>query len=166
MCDTIIKKNLTLAEKPTYVYKRVQKVGDGKYVSAVMGEPLKLNTWKKAPKRDKIRDTLGDSSTCLIRKLKRAHRTKTFSSSSEYLEHHDGMFAAFKVESAAFNADLISNFVKPKLKTKVQPKLPSLYPTIIVKCEVKGTVHASSFLGKETYLSEYLKVVEEGRLIR
>ena len=48
MCDAIVKENLTKEEIPQYVYKRVQKVGNGKYVTPVMGETLFKGSWKGA----------------------------------------------------------------------------------------------------------------------
>jgi len=152
MCDTLIQKDLPDKNKPKYVYKRVQKVGEGKYISPVMGELMKLDVWKKAPKRPKLEE---NRYVDLVDVLKRPYSKANYVSSSSYTSHHDGMWGSFKTKGDAVRADLINNFGKREGSTVVR------FPTLVVKCEVKGTVHASQYHGYDTYLCEYLKIVEE-----
>lgn len=150
MCDTIVKKNLSEKEIPQFVWKRVQKIGEGRYVSPVMGEPMKVGEWKKAPKRPRLAK---QGYTDMVDYIKRAVRKKYGAGSSAWTAHHDGMWGVFKLKKDAQKADLISNFVDKK---------DAQYPTVVVRCEIKGIVHSSQFDGgDDTFLASHIKIVGE-----
>lgn len=159
MCDTLIDKNIPEDKFPEYVYKRVQKVGEGKYLSPVMGQPMTLGKWQKAPSRN-LETLLSKSSypagkdVDLVRVLNRQWKKKIFASSSAFSHHHNGMWGSFKYRTNAKQADMTSNFVDPK-----KHDLP--YPTVVVKCQVKGIVHKGLYTGKPSFLSSHIMIVEE-----
>lgn len=150
MCDRIVKENLSEREIPKFVWKRVQKIDEGRYVSPVMGEPMRLGEWKKAPKRPKLYDS---GFIDMVDLIKRSVRKKHYAGSSSWTAHHDGMWGVFKLKKDAQKADLISNFVDKK---------DDIYPTVVVKCEIKGIVHSSQFHGgDDTFLASHIKIVGE-----
>lgn len=151
MCDILIKRDLTKQEIPKFVYKRVQKIAEGKYVSPVMGEPMKLGEWKKAPSRPTFEDEHGRGDS-MINFLKRSVAKKFWPGSSVFSSRHDGKWGVFQFYADAKQADLVSNFVTKEGK---------LYPTVVVKCEIKGEVHQSAYSGLATYLASHIKIVGE-----
>jgi hypothetical protein len=146
MCDKLIKAELTKEEIPQYVYKRVQKVDNGKYATPVMGEPLYKGSWKGAKKYERY------GCSALIKYLKTKFRKDFWPTSSPWTRHHVGRWAAFKTFNDAKNADLVSNFLTDN---------GYKFPTIVVKCEIRGDVSAGSFEGCDTYLASQIRVVEE-----
>lgn len=151
MCDTIIKENLSKEEIPQYVYKRVQKVGNGKYITPVMGEPLYKGSWKGAKSYTPPSEM--DSYTDLVRLLKDSLKFKFgwYHSSSHWDGNHAGMWGTFKDFRDAKNASLVSNFTDGVAR----------FPTIVVKCEIRGKVKSSKYQHYPTYLSSQIRVVEE-----
>jgi hypothetical protein len=147
MCDTIIKRNLKGDDIPQYVYKVVQKVGPNKYISPVMGEPIPFNKWKKAPERK-----LKRSVVALVERINTKYKTRFCVGSSIYYQRHDGKWGSFKNEFDAFRSFLTINFID---------KNGLYFPKVIVKCEIKGIIHASVFSGNPTFLSSHIKIVEE-----
>jgi hypothetical protein len=146
MCDIVIKSNIPKSNIPKYVYKVLQKVGNGKYVTPVMGEPLYKGTWKKAksyPDPHLIN---------LIDALKTKYPTRRFAGSSQWSSNHTGRWGSFKFKKDALSSNLINNFVS---ETGVR------YPKVIGKCEIKGDVSESKYAHHPTYLSTHLRVVEE-----
>jgi hypothetical protein len=126
----------------------VQKVGNGKYVTPVMGEPLQKGTWKKAKKHDQPA-YCGDSLVShLITKFKKFGWTN----SSSWDKDHVGRWGTFLSVRDAIDVDLINNFVDDG---------GYRFPTFVVKCEIKGDVHMSRFDGLPTFLSTHIRVVEE-----
>ena len=113
-----------------------------------MGEPLPFGKWKKAPSRN-----ISDNYSSLIHLLKRAVAKCSYPRSSNFTHHHNGMWGVFQNESDARHCDLLSNFVDKTTK--------NFYPTIVVKCEIKGKVHKSSYNWRSTYLASHIKIVEE-----
>ena len=133
MCDQIIKRNLTKEEIPKYVYKRVQKTGDNKYISPVMGEPMSFGRWKKATIHEKPKD----GSISFVHLVKRIHIKYYGANSSPFTSFHNGKWGVFEHKEDARMAHLVSNFgVKSKNKN-----YPTKFPTVVVDCEIKGVVH-------------------------
>jgi hypothetical protein len=155
MCDKIIKKNLEPSEIPQYVYKRVQKVGENQYISPVMGEPIPFNKWKKAPKLEEKFNIECDSSA-LIDQIQRKYTKRYWTCSSPFSKKHSGMWGVFANLGDAEEADLVSNFMMKESGFECE-----LYPTLIVKCEIKGTVHKSKYEYRDTYMASHIKIVEE-----
>lgn len=153
MCDILIKTNIPKNEQPEFVYKRVQKIGEGKYISAVMGEPMKMGVWKTAPKRKNIRGNTGSLFKVLF-KLRNPKnvRLNYMPKSSAFEEHHNGKWAVFKHWQDAHYSSMVSNF-----RSATNERLP----TVIVKCQMGGTVHASRWDYKDTFLCSAIKIVEE-----
>lgn len=146
MCDILIREKLTKIETPKFVYKRVQKVSNGKYVTPVMGEPLYKGSWKGAKSYDRVNDN------ALIISLKTKFTKRYWACSSLWAEHHVSRWATFKTLRDARNADLASNFVSVG---------GDVFPTIIVKCETRGDISEGSYEGCKTYLASQIRVVEE-----
>ena len=153
MCDTIVKENLPKEEIPQYVYKRVQKVGNGKYITPVMGETLYKGSWKGAKAYPAPSDD--DSYKSLVKLLQGILKFETiyFASSSKWDGNHVNMWGSFKNLKDASWASLNSNF-------KDGPN-GKIFPTIIVKCEIRGIVNSSTYTRFPTYLSSQIRVVEE-----
>ncbi len=153
MCDTLIEENIPASEIPKYVYKVVQKTGDGKYVSTVMGEPLKLGQWKKAPSRSVPKDRFfHHGTTDMVEWLKRSVLKKYSACSSPFSEHHNGKWGVFKYKKEAENSYLNDNFMD---------KDGEPYPQVIVKCKIKGVVHKSKYSGKDTFLASHIMIEKE-----
>ena len=158
MCDTIVKKIVPKSEIPQYVYKRVQKVGENKYISPVMGESIPFNKWKKAPNiESKLRDR--SVALCLIYRIKRKHKLFRSASSSKFEKHHNCRWGVFSSVDDAIDADLTSNFAVDKFGMEQ-------YPTVVVKCELKGKVSSANFNYIDTYLVSHIKIIEEVCLAR
>lgn len=156
MCDNLIRRNVPEADHPEYVYKRVQKVGDNKYISPVMGEPMPFGEWLKAPSRDievVAKKAGGQRYYDLINLIKRKWKKKGYAGSSSFDSLHNGMWGSFAYQVDAKNADLISNFMDTKTHDD--------FPTVVVKCEVKGTVHETRYTRYDAYLTSHIKIVEE-----
>lgn len=155
MCDTLIKENIPKNEQPKFVYKRVQKVAEGEYISAVMGEPMKMGVWKTAPKRKRFK-----KGSRFIRLLNRKHKLSDYCSASSFADHHNGKWAAFAKKNDAIYSVMVSNFTQ---KVQVNPiyERYEYYPTVVVKCQIGGTVHKSAWGHCHTYLFSAIKIVEE-----
>lgn len=153
MCDTIIKEKLPKEEIPQYVYKRVQKVGKGKYVTPVMGEPLYKGSWKGA-KSYKKPEIEGLWTGGLIYSLNTKFQKAAWVNSSEWVKHHVSKWASFRSFRDACSADLVSNFSQSGYCS-------DRYPTLVVKCEIRGDVDKGNYKGMDTYLSSQIRVVEE-----
>ncbi len=153
MCDFILKRNIPQSKIPKLVYKRVQKVGPNNYISPVMGEPIPFDRWVKAPdlKKKFNRKSFGWQS--LVKFIKRKYPKKGWANSSAYTSKHVGKWGVFKYKKDAIAADLTSNFENPKTF--------KIFPTVIVKCEIKGSVDEGSYNGFPTYLASHLKIVAE-----
>ena len=149
MCDKIISENIPQSEIPKYVYKVVQKVGNGKYVTPVMGETLYKGTWKKAPK---IKVDENQNMRDLIILITTKYAKKYWVCSSLWDRNHLGRWGSFKSIGSAKGASLTNNFMDSNGET---------YPALVVKCEIRGKVHESSYKWHPTYLSEQIRVVEE-----
>lgn len=158
MCDTLIKMNIPKNEQPKFVYKRVQKIGEGEYISAVMGEPMKIGVWKTAPKRKRENiyckgfETLARVFFKKRKKKLDKVTCKTWVTSSMFEEHHNGKWASFANFLDAERANMVSNFSRPD---------GCGYKTVVVKCQVGGEVHKASWNNNPTYLSSAIKIVEE-----
>lgn len=151
MCDKLIKSNIPKNEIPQYVYKRVQKVGEGEYITPIMGEPIKFGVWKSAPIRK--REKYSEYRTILAKLLKRKHKLVDYVSSSYFEDHHNGKWASFATRYDARNASMSSNYATDLYDNK--------YPVYVVKCQVGGEIHKAKWLSYDTYLSSAIKIVEE-----
>ena len=149
MCDTLIKRNLNKKEIPQYVYKRVQKVGNGKYITPVMGETLYKGSWKGGKSYNNPGWNI--FATKLVNSLKTKFTKSAYANSSKWTEHHVGRWTSFKYLKDAVEADLVSNFISDMGR----------FPTFVVKCEIRGEVSSALFSAADTYLSTQIRVVEE-----
>ncbi len=153
MCDTLIEENIPASKIPEYVYKVVQKTGDGKYVSTVMGEPLKLGQWKKAPSRSLPLDRFFcHADFDMVDWLKRSVRKKYSAHSSAFSNQHNGKWGVFKYKKDAQRSNLTDNFMDEYNKP---------YPQVIVKCKIKGVVHKSKYSNKDTFLASHIMIEKE-----
>ena len=157
MCDQIIRRNLTKEEIPKYVYKRVQKIGEDKYISPVMGEPMSFGRWKKATEHNRPEDR----SCPFVDSVKRIHKKVLNANSSPFISVHNGKWGVFEYIRDARMAYLVSNFgVKSKNKD-----YPTKFPTVVVECEIKGVVHKSMYNQDSTFLASHIKIVREVMLV-
>lgn len=152
MCDTITKKNCSV---PKYVYKVMQKVSDGVYITPVAGAIFHIGKWEKA-KRIKVEDKnvgffkslmfMGNQFSPLV-------TPKEWGGSSRYSKNHSGRFAVYKLRKDAKNSDIRTNF---------QGKEKEYLRLVTVRCEVRGTIDKTrTFDGVGGYLASELKVVAE-----
>lgn len=154
MCDVLHERNITGADRPQFVYKVVQKIGPGRCVTPIMGQLIVKDKWNKAKDlRSSI--TNNNKRDSLINRL-RIRFKNVFKScdlnSSEFSEHHRGKFGTFKTFCGANGSNIRENFVDEGGNT---------YRRVIIKCEVKGKIHRTSYMYHPTYLCQYLKPVEE-----
>tara|TARA_R110002074_G_scaffold51396_2_gene130024 strand:+ start:28401 stop:28892 length:492 start_codon:yes stop_codon:yes gene_type:complete len=159
MCDQIIRRNLPESDIPKYVYKRVQKTGDNKYISPVMGEPMSFGKWKKATIHEKPKD----GNVSFVKSVKRIHRKVLTANSSPFTSFHNGKWGVFEHKEDARMAFLVSNFgfeenciIRPN-----RPPFMMAFPTIVVECEIKGVVHKGMYNQDSTFLASHIKIVRE-----
>ncbi len=153
MCDTLVKRNLPKEQVPEFVYKRVQKLPDGSYVSPVMGEPIRLGEWKTAPKRKKAKYSFVSLVKLLKRKGVAPHPI-----SSQFEDLHNGKWAAFEKLRDAHDCSLVSNFGDGDTS---DDGFFDRFPEVTIKCQIGGEVHKAEWSGYPTYLASSLKAIEE-----
>jgi hypothetical protein len=142
MCDKVHETNIPKDKISEFTYKVMQRTPEGTLISCVMGEPIPLGSWKQAPKRNPVNYLSQEN---LVKMLKRKYLDPWHSSSS-FEDHHNGRFASFKNYHDAKDCIIVKNFLGCK--------------TVIVKCQIGGTVDRSSWLGLETFLSSSIKIIE------
>lgn len=150
MCDTIVKENVEL---PEFVYKRMQQISKGVFITPIMGQILKKGKWEKANIHKASR------AGSFVKALSKRNAFKDTPvkpdpspSSSEFRKHHNGMFASYKYKKDAMWSSLVSNFDDKKTDVHL--------PSVVVKCKVRGKCHQANSYGDPSFLTEQLMIVE------
>lgn len=163
MCDKLAIP--TPVEPPEFVYKVVQRVHKGRYVTSVMGHPLYLGRTSTARKIPSVDWHCYSDLYQVTPTLKGVDKTP-HGNSAGFRAHHSGFFAVFADANHALNSTLVRNHRRNgKNLTQIVLKcVPSgkCFQTHIKRGLIRpAALHTAPMGGVPGFLCEKLLPIEE-----